>query len=66
MDDRPQFGRCSKDNETSNENAKARKEVLNATSVIVGFYSCTRRRHCRLCLLLISVEKSATNCIQGL
>ena len=48
MDDRPQFGRCSKDNEMSNENAKARKEVLNATSVIVGFYFCTRRRHCRL------------------
>ena len=32
MDDRSQFGRCSKDNATSNENAKARKEGLNTTS----------------------------------
>ena len=32
MDNSPQFGRCSKDNATSNENAKAREQGLNATS----------------------------------
>lgn len=32
MDNSLQFGRCSKDNVTSNENAKAREQGLNATS----------------------------------